>query len=125
MWTRVELCMFTTRDVSPLVLKPFISQIEDCLMRNQYTKVKGIVYPKICHHLLLQYGVTPVSQISLEKPEAVQTSVFWVTATRAERVAVALDLVWAVMVNLAKVSDITANQLLQSVLYLLHLNYVS
>ncbi len=56
--------------------------------------------------LLLQCGVTPVSQINLEKLVVVQTSVYWATATRAGRVAVGLALAWETMANRARVSDI-------------------
>lgn len=99
-WTRVELCMFTTRDVSPLVLKPFFLKLKI---------VKSVASDniRVMFCCLVQYGVTPVSRISMEKPEAVQISVFWVIATRAGRVVVVLDSVWEVMANRAKVSDIT------------------
>lgn len=62
--------------------------------------------------ILLQCGVTPVSRISLGKLEVVQTSVCWATATRVGHVAVGLALAWATMANRARVSNITASQIL-------------
>lgn len=53
-----------------------------------------------------------MSQISLEKLEVVQTSVYWATATRAGRVAVGLALAWATMENLARVSGIIIDSIL-------------
>jgi len=117
-WTREELYMFTTRDASPLVLNSFssiaqlywASIIYNGLKCSHYTKVK--LQLSLTPVILLQCGVTPVSRISLEKLEVVQTSVCWATATRVGRVAVGLALAWAMMANHARVRNITANQIL-------------